>query len=177
MRCKEIRLNYSVKRVISFIVCLVFISNIQAQKILKLTDSTTQQKTDISKLSWLTGNWKGTGLGGDCDELWMTACDNSMQGIFRFYEKRKLQFTEYMHIIQESDSTLAVKLKHFSADLSPWEEKTDWTIFKLIKVENQTAYFSGMTYQRIKNKLVVKLSMHNKEKEWVEEFVFNKKRL
>jgi hypothetical protein len=82
-----------------------------------------------------------------------------------------------MHIIQESDSTLAVKLKHFSADLSPWEEKTDWTIFKLIKVENQTAYFSGMTYQRIKNKLVVKLSMHNKEKEWVEEFVFNKKRL
>ncbi len=163
--------------IICFSLLITFCKAVQAQEILKLKDGITQQKTDISKLSWLAGNWKGTGLGGNCDELWMTANDNSMQGIFRFYEKGKLQFTEYMNLIQESDSTLSVKLKHFSADLSPWEEKTDWTIFKLIKVENQTAYFNGMTYQRIKNKLVVKLSMHDKEKEWTEEFVFYKKKL
>ena len=164
-------------KIIGFIVMLVIISSTQAQEILQLKDGVTQQKTKLSQLSWLAGNWKGTGLGGNCDELWMPAGDSSMQGIFRFYEKGKLQFTEYMNVIQESDGTLAVKLKHFSADLSPWEEKDKWTIFKLIKVENQTAYFNGMTYQRKKNKLVVKLSMHSKEKEWIEEFVFYKTKL
>jgi hypothetical protein len=94
-----------------------------------------------------------------------------------FMTKGKLLFTEYMNIIQESDSTLSVKLKHFSADLSGWEEKAEWTTFKLIKTENQTAYFSGLTYQRTKNKLVIKLSMHDKEKEWTEEMVFYKKKL
>lgn len=160
-----------------FIFIITFINSLQAQDVLELKDGITPQKTDISKLSWLVGNWKGKGLGGDCDELWMPAVDNSMQGIFRFYENSKLQFTEYMNVIQESDSTLSVKLKHFNADLSPWEEKDKWTTFKLIKTEGKTAYFSGMTYQRIKNKLVIKLRMHNKEKVWIEEFEFYKTKL
>jgi hypothetical protein len=156
---------------------LYFYSNGFAQEVLQLKDSEVADKGKLSDIAWLTGNWKGTGLGGTCDELWMPAGDSSMQGIFRFYEKGRLQFTEYMNLTQENDGTLSVKLKHFSADLSPWEEKEDWTIFKLIKLENQTAYFNGMTYHRIKNKLVIKLHMHNKEKEWLEEFVFYKKKL
>ena len=120
-------------KLIALLLWLAFCNILQAQEILQLKDGLTQQKTALTKLSWLAGNWKGTGLGGNCDELWMPSGDSSMQGIFRFYEKGKLQFTEYMHIIQENDGTLAVKLKHFSADLSPWENKDDWTIFKLIK--------------------------------------------
>jgi hypothetical protein len=165
------------KTLICFSLLLTFCKAAQAQEVLKLKDGMTQQKTDISKLSWMVGRWKGTAFGGDCDELWMPAADNSMQGICRIYDKGKLQFTEYMNIIQESDSTLSVKLKHFSADLSGWEEKAEWTTFKLIKTEKQTAYFSGLTYQRTKNKLVIKLSMHDKEKEWTEEMVFYKKKL
>jgi hypothetical protein len=147
-----------------------------AQEVLQFTESESAGKGRISELAWLTGNWKGTGLGGECDELWMPAGDNSMQGVFRFYEKGKLQFTEYMNIIQE-DSSLSLKLKHFSDSLIPWEEKEKWVTFKLIKIENQTAYFNGLTYHRKKNKLVIKLYLHHKEKSWIETFIFYKTKL
>ena len=166
------------KSIYLFCFCsLVIFKTLMAQDVLTLDEGIKQEKVAISQLNWLSGNWKGKGLGGDCEELWMPVNDNSMQGVFRFYENKKLQFTEYMHLIQEADSTLSIKLKHFNADLSPWEEKEKWITFKLIKVENQTAYFNGMTYQRKKNKLVIKLNMRHNEKKWTEEFVFYKAKL
>lgn len=164
------------QKTICIILFIMIICKTNAQEILKLKNGITQQKVDVSQLSWLSENWKGTGFGGTLDELWMPISDNSMQGICRVYDKHKLQFTEYMNIIQENDSTVSLKLKHFSANLNGWEEKEEWTTFKLIKIENQTAYFSGITYQRKKNKLIIKLLMHDKEKEWIEEMVFYKKR-
>jgi hypothetical protein len=155
---------------------LYFLTKGFAQEVHQLKDNEVAGKGKLSDLAWLTGNWKGTGLGGNCDELWLPAVDSSMQGIFRFYDNGKLAFTEYMNIIQE-DSSLTIKLKHYNSDLSPWEEKEKWVTFRLIKIEKQTAYFNGLTYQRKKNKLIIKLNFHNKEKTWIETFIFNKSKL
>lgn len=162
-------------KIITLLLLITFCSTMQAQEVLQLKEGEEAGKGNLENMAWLAGNWKGTGLGGNCDELWMPAGDSSMQGIFRFYEEGRLQFTEYMNLLQERDGSLSVKLKHFSADLSPWEEKEKWITFKLVKIDGQTAYFNGMTYQRINNKLVIKLRLHSKEKEWVEEFVFYEK--
>jgi len=68
-------------------------------------------------------------------------------------------------------------LKHFNRDLSPWEEKDDWTEFRLVAIKDQTAYFHGLTYQRTGDSLNIHLSMRNRERSWIETFSFTKKDL
>lgn len=160
----------------TFMFLLLFVIAAQGQEVLKSEAGDAPGKGSLSELSWLTGYWKGTGLGGECDELWMPAADNSMTGIFRLIKDGTLNFSEYM-ILEESDSTVTLKLKHFGRDLSAWEEKEKWVTFNLIKIENMTAYFNGITYQRNGDELLIKLNLKSKDKEWTEEFRFTKENL
>lgn len=143
------------------------------QEVLTLDSTTMKQKHQLSELTWLTELWTGEGLGGTCDEIWMPQVDNAMQGIFRYSKDGKVVFTEYM-IIEQLDSNISLKLKHFNKDLSPWEEKDKWIIFQLIKIEGTTAYFNGLTYSRKEDELTIKLNLHSGDKKWVEEFTFKK---
>lgn len=144
-----------------------------SQEVLTLDSTTMKQKHQLSELAWLTELWTGDGLGGTCDEIWMPQMDNAMQGIFRYSKDGKVVFTEYM-IIEQLDSNISLKLKHFNKDLSPWEEKDKWITFQLIKIEETTAYFNGLTYSRKEEELTIKLNLHSGDKKWVEEFIFKK---
>lgn len=144
-----------------------------SQEVLTLDSTTMKQKHQLSELAWLTELWTGEGLGGTCDEIWMPQMDNAMQGIFRYSKDGKVVFTEYM-IIEQLDSNISLKLKHFNKDLSPWEEKDKWITFELIKIEGTTAYFNGLTYSRKEDELTIKLNLHSGDKKWVEEFTFKK---
>lgn len=130
-----------------------------AQDVLSLEKDQDANTGSISSLHWVAGYWRGTGLGGDCDELWLPAEDNSMVGIFRYLRDGSLVFSEYMHLVEEN-GRLYLKLKHFNRDLSPWEEKEKWTTFKFIKTEGQTAYFSGITFHREGNKMILRLALN-----------------
>jgi Domain of unknown function (DUF6265) len=144
-----------------------------SQDILRLPADGKPGKGTLKQIEWLSGYWKGTGLGGDCEELWMPANDNGLHGVFRFSEKGKLQFTEYM-VIEEKEGSLKVRIKHFGAGVNPWEEKEKWVEFPLVKIEDQTAWFNGLTYIRKGDELVVKLAMKSEGKSYVEEFIFRK---
>ncbi len=104
-------------------------------------------KGNVSDLKWLEGFWIGSGFGGECEEVWMPAIDGNMIGTFRFWSEGKLIFSEFMNIVQEGE-TFSLKLKHFNADLSPWEEKEEWTTFRLVEVGENTVYFHGLTMKR-----------------------------
>lgn len=94
----------------------------------------------------MEGYWKGEGLGGMCDEMWTPAASGSMLGTFRLMKDDKLQFSEFFMLVEE-DGSLVLKLKHFDPQLNGWEAKDKFVRFPLIKVEGQTAFFSGLTYQ------------------------------
>jgi hypothetical protein len=147
-----------------------------AQEVMKLNAEDTPGKGTLDQLHWLAGYWTGTGFGGECDEIWMPASDNSMQGIFRFAKNGQINFTEYM-VIEEADSTLTVRLKHFARDLSPWEDKEKWVEFKLVKAEGTTAWFNGLTYHREGNELSIYLSLRSENKSRIEEFHFRRTEL
>ena len=159
----------------TFLLCLSILFTIPsiAQEVLTLNDGEGPGKASLDQINWLVGYWKGTGLGGDCEELWLPAADNSMTGVFRFQSSGKINFTEYM-FIEESGESLTVRLKHFGRDLTPWEEKEKWIEFKLVKLENQTAYFHGITYQRKNDQLYIWLNIKNNQKTWIEEFKLQK---
>lgn len=142
---------------------------------LKLTSPENQQKASIESIKWLADYWVGEGMGAYCEETWNAPAANSMMGMFQMTKKDTVLFYELMQIIEENES-LILKLKHFNSDLSAWEEKAETVDFPLIKIEGQTAWFDGLTYQRNKNELKVWVAIKQKDGS-VEEslFLFKKK--
>lgn len=76
----------------------------------------------------------------------MPPANGRMFGIFSQYNDSELVFTEFMEITQE-DGEFLLRLKHFNPDFPGWEEKTDYVTFKLESVSDNTAAFSGLSYQ------------------------------
>lgn len=150
--------------------------NLHAQEVLSLDKEQSAGSGSIQDLGWISGYWIGSGLGGDCEELWLPAKDNGMVGTFRFIMNGELIFSEYMNMVEE-DGKLSLKIKHFNRDLTPWEEKEDWTVFKFIKTEGQTAYFSGITFHRTGDELKIRMAMTDQGVKSIEEFRFKRKDL
>ncbi|UCS95666.1 hypothetical protein KZP23_00500 [Echinicola marina] len=146
--------------------------NSSAQEIIQ-QDDVGFSKGKMTDLAWMVGFWKGPGLNGECEELWMPQQDNTMMGVFRYIEEGKLIFTEYMAIAEEAGK-INLKVKHFSANFSPWEEKDEWINFPLIKTEGQTAYFNGLTIQRVGDQMTIKLSMKHDGKSSITTFEYKK---
>ncbi|WP_339752784.1 DUF6265 family protein [Algoriphagus aquimarinus] len=104
----------------------------------------------------------------------MPAVDGSMIGTFRFWSEGKLVFSEFMHIVQEGE-TFSLKLKHFNADLSPWEEKEEWTTFRLVEVGENTVYFHGLTMKREGDEITLWLALTEGGVRTIEELKYVKK--
>ena len=141
-----------------------------------LVEGQSPGKGNVSDLDWMQGYWTGPGLGGQCEEVWMPTVDGQMIGTFRFWEDGKLIFSEFMHIIQEGD-TFSLKLKHFGADLTPWEEKEKWTVFELIELGENTVYFDGLTVMRRESEMILYLTLTENGVQHTEEFHYQKGQL
>lgn len=131
---------------------------------------------NITDLGWLEGFWTGNGFGGECEEVWMPAKDGHMVGTFRFWSEGKLIFSEFMNLIQEGN-TFSLKLKHFNADLSPWEEKENWTTFRLVEVGENIVYFHGLTMKREGDEIKLWLAITEKGEKTIEELSYKKQDL
>ena len=46
------------------------------------------------------------------------------------------------------NGTLSLKVKHFSADFSAWEEKKDYVNFTLVALEKDALHFGGISFYR-----------------------------
>ena len=46
------------------------------------------------------------------------------------------------------DGTLSLKVKHFNADFTAWEDKADFVDFRLVKIEAQAIHFSGLSFYK-----------------------------
>lgn len=113
---------------------------------MKLAKDVKPSDAPLSEFAWLQGNWHGEGLGANCDEMWSSPVGGCMLGTFRMVKDEELVFTEFFMLVRDKNGVV-LKLKHFGADFAGWEEKDKSVDFPLIKVENKTAYFDGLTYQ------------------------------
>lgn len=100
----------------------------------------------IDQMDWLIGQWSGTGIGGaPAHESWLPPVGGTMVGTFiQEGGESGIRFTEHIYLMEE-EGTLIMRLKHFNADLTSWEEKNDTTDFKLVSVEPCAAYFNALT--------------------------------
>ena len=113
---------------------------------LRLDKDSVSQPAKISDVNWLTGHWRGQGLGGDADEMWSAPSAGTMVGTFRLIQNDKLAFSEYF-VIMEENGSLVLRLKHFDPLFNGWEKKDKFVEFKLIRVDGKTAFFDGLTYR------------------------------
>lgn len=106
----------------------------------------TPPPATLAQMDWLVGQWVGTGIGGaPAMESWLPPSGGTMVGTFvQENGEGEIQFTEHLYLMEE-EGTLVLRLKHFNADLTGWEEKDGMLTFRLIAVEDCAAYFRSLT--------------------------------
>lgn len=104
----------------------------------------------LDELDWLVGQWVGEGIqGAPAMESWLPPSGGTMVGTFVQETPNDdgsgaIMFTEHMYLMQE-EGTLALRLKHFNADLTGWEEKDDMLTFRLVAIEPCAVFFNALT--------------------------------
>ena len=117
----------------------------------------------IEDFSFLTGYWRGAGFGGISEEMWTPATDGGMFGVFKQSSESGLLFSELMEIVS-IDGVFQLRLKHFDADFSAWEEKNEHESFKLLSVAPSKAVFDGLSYELTgTNQLKITLSVQQSD--------------
>jgi hypothetical protein len=122
----------------------------QTPNTLRAVAGATPPPATLADVRWLTGAWKGTGMGGLADEMFTEPAGGAMIGTFRLLVKDAVVFYQFLTIVEEGGS-LALKLKHFNPDLSGWEEKDRHVTFRLVRVTPTDAFFGGLTFRRVGN--------------------------
>ena len=144
---------------------------------LKLAPGAKSPAATLAAMEWLAGRWTGTGLGGVTEESWSAPAGGAMMGMFRMLKGDKVVFYEFLTFVEHEGSVL-LKLKHFNADLTGWEEKGDSIRFDLVKTSADSAWFDGLTFHRLdENTLRIFLAIRNKADNTVREEEFLMKRV
>lgn len=104
----------------------------------------------IDQMDWLVGQWSGEGIqGASAHESWLPPIAGTMVGTFvqetgRSPTDTGIMFTEHLYLMEEEGS-LVLRLKHFNADLTGWEDREGMLSFRLLEIEPCAAYFQAVT--------------------------------
>ena len=115
---------------------------------LRLDPGAARPTATLSDLAWLAGHWQGPGLGGISEEVWTAPMGGSMMGSFRLVRGDSVIFYEILSLV-EAEGSLEMRLKHFNADLTGWEEKAEVRSFPLVRLTPTEAFFEGLTIRRL----------------------------
>ena len=116
-------------------------------RILALREADNPPAASVDQLAWLEGRWVGEGLGGQCEEIYGAPAGGRIMGSFGLVKDGTAQFYEFI-LITEHEGSLVLRLKHFGADFSPWEEADETVDFPLVAIDDDGAWFDGLTLER-----------------------------
>ncbi len=71
-----------------------------------------------------------------------------MIGFYKLLGDEGVAFYELVLLVEEEGS-LSLKVKHFSADFTSWEDKEDYVRFRFVKADDDAVHFSGLSFYRI----------------------------
>lgn len=99
-------------------------------------------EASLADLGWLVGHWRADALGGVAEEVWLEPDGGAMVGTFRLVRDGEVAFYEIFTI---SEPDLDLRLKHFHADLTGWEERDEVVTFPFVGIGDGEALFEGLT--------------------------------
>ena len=112
---------------------------------LKLGEGGRSEPASIEGVAWLAGNWKGEGFSGIVEESWSPPLGGTMMEMFRLVNNDKVNFYELM-VLEESEGSLVLRVKHFSSEFEAWEEKEESLSFRLVRLGDKQAFFSNLRH-------------------------------
>jgi hypothetical protein len=134
------------KKYLAFLFWISF-TFVYSQNTLKLPYKIPSPKASINDVAFISGYWQGEAFDGIIEEIWSQPLGNSIMGSFKLVVNNTVNFYELCSISEEQE-TLIFRLKHFYTDLKGWEEKDEVLEAKLVKIENNKAYFNNFTFER-----------------------------
>jgi len=149
----------SVSRAATLIIAILFAHCSLAQSTntehtLRLDDGASSPVATLADVDWLTGSWHGEAFGDKFEEVWNSPSAGTMVGMFKLLDGDSVAFYELLLLVEENES-IAMKVKHFNADFSAWEEKADYVTFRLVAIEENAIHFSGLSFHRISDDEIV----------------------
>jgi hypothetical protein len=128
-----------------------------------LSDGEERPAATLADARFLIGSWAGTAFGEKMEESWSAPTGGSMVGTFKLFDGDEPAMYELMLLTVE-DGTLSLKVKHFNADFTAWEDKADYVNFKLVKLSANELHFGGISfYKRDDDHLDGYIVMRNKD--------------
>ena len=115
---------------------------------LKLDDPDNRPAATLEDVAWLVGSWSGEAFGNKFEEVWNPPSAGSMIGFFKLLGGDEVVFYELLLLVEEQGS-LSLKVKHFNADFTAWENKEDYVTFRFVKAEQDALHFSGIGFYRV----------------------------
>lgn len=114
----------------------------------KLDNPDDRPAASLNDVSWLVGSWAGEAFGSSFEQGWNPPSAGSMIGFFKLFDDNGVAFYELLLLVEEKGS-LSLKVKHFNADFTAWEDKEDYVTFRFIKAAEDAVHFSGISFYRI----------------------------
>jgi hypothetical protein len=113
----------------------------------QLEDGESRPAATLDDAAFLVGRWAGTAFGERMEESWSQPTGGSMVGTFKLFEGDVAAMYELMLLTVE-DGTLSLKVKHFNADFTAWEDKPDYVNFRLVAKADGELHFGGLSFYR-----------------------------
>ncbi len=114
----------------------------------QLDDPENRPAATLDDVAWMVGNWEGEAFGQTFEEHWNPPSAGSMIGFFKLMSGDDVSFYELLLLVEEEGS-LSLKVKHFNADFTAWEDKGDYVDFRYIMSDDDAVHFSGISFYRI----------------------------
>ncbi|HMB60033.1 MAG TPA: DUF6265 family protein [Xanthomonadales bacterium] len=113
-----------------------------------LAEGESSPPASLEEAAWLAGSWVGTAFGKSFEEVWNPPSAGSMVGVFKLFDAAgEVSFYEILTLTVD-DGTLSLKVKHFNADFTAWEDKGEYVDFRLVKAEPNALHFKGISFYR-----------------------------
>jgi hypothetical protein len=113
----------------------------------RLAEGEERPAASLEDASWLVGSWTGTAFDKQFEETWNPPSAGSMVGLFKVYDDEGVSFYEIL-LLTGDEGTLSLKVRHFNADFTAWEDKGDFVNFQLVKLDDDGLHFGGLSFYR-----------------------------
>ena len=122
----------------------------------QLDDRSQRPAASLDDVAWLIGAWRGDvvdeafsdAFGDSFEEVWNPPSAGTMVGMFKLLRDGEVAFYELMILVEEAGS-LTLKVRHFGADFSAWEDKNEYADFPFVMAGADSLHFSGYSFYRV----------------------------
>jgi len=142
----------------------------------RLSEGESSPEVTVDAAAMLAGGWFGTAFGQRFEETWNPPSAGTMVGLFKLFGDDGVTLYE-IELITVEDGALTLKVRHFNADFSAWEDRTESVDFRLARLGDGELHFEGLSFYGLgKDRMDVYLVMRTGDGAREEHIVYQRTR-